>query len=46
MSDQAAQISEIPSASDAPRFGPFTSAVSATAMVALIVVMSVVIFFG
>jgi hypothetical protein len=46
MSDQAVRMSEIPEASNARRFGPFTSAVSATAMVALIVVMSVVIFFG
>ena len=46
MSDQAVRMSEITEAPNTRSFGPFTSAVSATAMVALIVVMSVVIFFG
>jgi hypothetical protein len=46
MSDQTVRIDEIPETANARSFGPFTSAVSATAMVALIVVMSVVIFFG
>ena len=41
MGDHVVRVSEIPAASKPKGFGPFTSAVSATAILSLVVVMSV-----